>query len=78
MRANENFPFPKNLTRRELEVARLITRDLSRKEIAEIMCVSHRTVQTHISNICGKIGVRNQTGIAIYVIEREGVWKNER
>jgi DNA-binding NarL/FixJ family response regulator len=48
------------LTRRELEVLRLIAAGLANREIAARLFVSERTVATHISNILGKLGAANR------------------
>lgn len=46
-----------DLTRRELEVLRLIAAGLSNQEISRELDLSVRTVERHISNIYGKVGV---------------------
>jgi LuxR family maltose regulon positive regulatory protein len=48
------------LTRRELEVLRLLVRGLSNREIAEVLTISVGTVKTHVHNIYGKLGVRDR------------------
>jgi DNA-binding NarL/FixJ family response regulator len=40
-----------------VEVLRLLPRGLSNAEIAEALFVSPRTVQTHLTNLYGKLGV---------------------
>ena len=45
------------LTGRELEIARLVARRLTNKEIGRDLDISSRTVSTHLSNIFEKIGV---------------------
>lgn len=57
------------LTEREIEVIRLITSEFSSKEIAEKLCISPRTVDTHRQNIMEKIGVRSVVGIIKYAFE---------
>lgn len=47
------------LTSKELRVADLICMDFSSKEIAAIMCISVRTVETHRDNIRRKLGLGN-------------------
>lgn len=49
--------YPAGLTKREVEVLRLLPRGLSNAEIAETLFVSPRTVQTHLTNLYGKLGV---------------------
>jgi NarL family two-component system response regulator LiaR len=60
------------LTRREIEVLRLIAQGHSNHEIAEILVVSERTVTSHISNILEKLHLANRTQAALYAI-KEGL-----
>ena len=48
------------LTAKELRITELIRMDYSSKEIASIMCVSVRTVETHRENIRRKLGLTNE------------------
>lgn len=48
------------LTHREIEVARLLKRKLSNKEISASLAVSEGTVKFHIANIFSKLGVRDR------------------
>jgi len=47
------------LTEREREILRLIAEGLSNKEVGERLYISHRTVDTHRSNIMRKLDVHN-------------------
>ncbi len=49
------------LTKREMEVLRMLAEGLSNKEIASKLYISPRTVQTHLSNIFSKMGVSSRT-----------------
>ena len=60
------------LTERENEVVRLIADGLSSREIAERLCLSVRTVDTHRSNILEKIGAHSVAELIKYAI-REGI-----
>ncbi len=58
------------LTAKERTVASLIAQGLSNKQIAEIMVVSHRTVETHVSNLLAKLHLTSRAQIALWAIER--------
>jgi predicted ATPase/DNA-binding CsgD family transcriptional regulator len=52
------------LTRRQLEIARLIADDLSNRQIATTLFLSERTVETHITNILNKLGLNSRTQLS--------------
>ena len=54
------------LTRREIEIAKLVTRGLRNKAIAELLFVSERTVKTHLHTIFGKLQVRSRAELTAY------------
>jgi len=58
------------LSPREQEVADLIARGLTSKEIAEQLVVSEKTVDTHADHIRQKLGLRSRAEIAIWVTTR--------
>lgn len=60
---------PGELTRRELDVLRLIAEGLNNREIAEKMFISEKTVKTHVSNLLGKLGVEDRTQAAIWALK---------
>jgi DNA-binding CsgD family transcriptional regulator len=49
------------LTRRELEVARLVSGGATNREIAATLFLSPKTVERHVSNALKKLGARNRT-----------------
>ena len=49
------------LSAREREVLLYAARGLSSKEIAGVLIISERTVQTHLASIYDKLGARNKT-----------------
>ncbi len=55
------------LTKREIEVLRLITQALSNKEIARELFISDQTVSVHRKNIMRKLGVNNTAGLLAIV-----------
>jgi DNA-binding NarL/FixJ family response regulator len=58
-----------SLSRRELEVLAALARGLSNRELAEVLFISERTANRHLSNIFTKLGVRNRTAAARVAIE---------
>ncbi|MBI4771836.1 MAG: response regulator transcription factor, partial [Chloroflexi bacterium] len=56
------------LTPRELQALRLLARGLDNTAIAQELVVTKRTVQNHISNIYGKLGVASRTEAALLAI----------
>ena len=57
------------LTRREIEVLKLIAEGLFNKEIASRLEISERTVKNHVSNIFKKIEVSDRTQAAVFAIK---------
>ena len=57
------------LTERELEVLRLLSRGATNAEIAEELVISEGTVKNHVSNILGQLSLRDRTHAAIFAIE---------
>lgn len=51
---------PAGLTRRELEVLRLVARGMSNQEIAADLVLSEHTVHRHVANVLGKLGVSSR------------------
>jgi DNA-binding NarL/FixJ family response regulator len=58
-----------SLTSRELDVVRALVRGYSNKEIAAELGVGLRTVESYVSNVLAKLGVRSRTGAIVYAIE---------
>ena len=59
------------LTVREREVFRLAAEGRSNVEIAALLFISRRTVETHRARAMKKLGLRNHVELARYAIERE-------
>ena len=58
-----------DLTRRELEVLRLIAQGMSNRQIASELSVAEKTVKTHVSNVLSKLGVADRTQAALYAVQ---------
>lgn len=64
----KNYTFGESnevLSERELEILRLFSEGLSRKEIADRLYISASTVNYHISNMLLKTGYKNLMGLAL-------------
>jgi DNA-binding NarL/FixJ family response regulator len=59
------------LTKRELEVLKMIAREMTNDEIATALYISKRTVDTHRQNLINKLNVKNTAGLikAAYAME---------
>jgi DNA-binding NarL/FixJ family response regulator len=58
---DEAPPEHTGLTKRELEVLRLLADGLSQKEIAAQLVISSKTVAAHVQHVLGKLGVHSRT-----------------
>jgi len=59
------------LSRRELEVLKLICREYSNAEIAEKLFLSVSTVETHRKNLIAKLGVNNTVGLVKFALRNK-------
>jgi DNA-binding NarL/FixJ family response regulator len=60
------------LTPREREVVKLIAEAYTNRQIAEVLHVSEKTVESHRGNVLRKLGMRDRVELARYAI-REGL-----
>jgi non-specific serine/threonine protein kinase len=60
------------LTRREWDVARLITQGLSNREVGKTLAISERTVDAHVQHILNKLGFHSRTQVAAWVAVSRG------
>jgi DNA-binding NarL/FixJ family response regulator len=65
----ESLSPPDPLTRRELEILRLMAGGYSNKEIADALGTAEGTVKNHASNILSKLGVRDRTRAVLKALE---------
>ena len=62
--AQEPVPTRKDfLSKRELEILRLVANEYSTNRIADELCISDKTVETHRRNLFQKLGVKNSVGL---------------
>ena len=64
---------PAGLTRREVEVLRLIAEGRATREIAEQLFISSKTADNHIQHIYTKLAVTNRAAATRWAVEHEVV-----
>lgn len=65
-----------DLTKREMEILKLIAKGMSNDEIAEKFVISRYTVKGHVSNILSKLHLADRTQAAVYAWQ-QGVVRRE-
>jgi DNA-binding NarL/FixJ family response regulator len=58
-----------SLTKRELEILKLITAEKTNDEISALLCIAKSTVDSHRQNLLNKLGVKNTVGLTKIAIE---------
>jgi two-component system response regulator NreC len=66
----QNGNFATGLTSREIEILQLIAQGHSNKEIGEKLFISHRTVDTHRTNLMKKLDINNIAGLIRFAIQK--------
>jgi DNA-binding NarL/FixJ family response regulator len=59
------------LTKREVEIIRLVCQELSNREIADKLFLSELTIRTHRRNILRKLDIRNVAGLVNFAKENQ-------
>jgi DNA-binding NarL/FixJ family response regulator len=59
-----------NLTKREIEIVKMICKGHSNKEIKKILNTSEQSIKTHLSRIYKKIGVSDRLQLALFVVNK--------
>jgi predicted ATPase/DNA-binding CsgD family transcriptional regulator len=59
---------PAGLSRREVEVLRLVAQGKSNRQIGETLVISERTVINHLASVFNKTGVTNRAGATAFAI----------
>ncbi|MFD1938163.1 MULTISPECIES: ATP-binding protein [Nonomuraea] len=67
----ESSPRSSPLTRREMEIARLVAEGMSNKAIAAALVIAQRTAEGHVEHILGKLGFSSRVQIAAWVSRQE-------
>ena len=57
------------LTKREIEILKLIAEELTTTEMSEKLFISPRTVDTHRRNLLQKLGVKNTAGLVKFALQ---------
>ena len=68
---NEQHDALSSLTERELEILKLIALEHSNSEIAEMLFISPKTVETHRKNLMRKIEVKNSLGVYKFAVKHQ-------
>jgi NarL family two-component system response regulator LiaR len=66
-----------SLTEREHEVLCLVARGLSNQEIAETLCITVKTVKTHVSGVLSKLELDSRVQAALYALQHKIVCLDE-
>jgi|SRR5579884_3587087 len=64
-------PYGEELTERESEILSHLARGASNREIGEALFITEGTVKNHVSNILGKLGLRDRTQAALWAREHD-------
>jgi DNA-binding NarL/FixJ family response regulator len=62
-----------SLTDREADVLRLVAKGLSNRQIAGVLGLGVRTVESHVSSVLGKLGLASRTEAALYAVSHRMV-----
>ena len=57
-----------HLTPREIEVAKLVCKDLDNVRIADKLNIAYNTVRTHLGNVFRKMGVKGKASVILEFI----------
>ena len=66
----------KDLTPTERQILKLIAAYKTSKEIADELCISFRTVNTHRANICQKLGIHGNHALMKFALDHEAELEN--
>jgi len=63
--ANDTAP----LTARECQVAALVARGFTNRQIAEALVIAERTAENHVANICNKLSYSSRSQVAAWAAQ---------
>lgn len=63
-----------NMTKREMQIAKLVCRGLSNEDIAKSLSIRHGTVKTHIRNLYRKLWVHNKISMLLRFIQDASIF----
>jgi DNA-binding CsgD family transcriptional regulator len=66
---NSSTPLYDYLTKREIEIIRLLSEEHDSEEVAGMLCISRNTVDTHRKNIMKKLNTRSVVGIVRFAFK---------
>ncbi len=67
--ADKNVSLAAKLTEREIEIIKLIVKSMTNKKIAEMLCISELTVNTHRKNAMRKLEINNTAGLVKFAMD---------
>ena len=74
-----SVPWPVGLTKREIQVVRLLARGLQTKQIARALEISPKTVDFHIQSAYRRMGVSTRAGATLFAMQHGLItWENSR
>ncbi|MFH0735622.1 MAG: response regulator transcription factor [bacterium] len=68
---NSNKPLHQLLSNREFEVMKMIVEGKELKEIADLLCLSEKTITTYRSRVLEKFNLRNNVELTRFVLENK-------
>ena len=68
---NQLLGYKEKLSRREIEVLKLICNEKTTQEVADKLSISKRTVDGHRQRILLKVGAKNIVGLVKYAITNQ-------
>jgi DNA-binding NarL/FixJ family response regulator len=74
----DEYPEAETLTPREIEVLRLIVQGHTNRQIAEVLNLSSRTVESHRANLMGKLNLHSRVEVVRYAAEHGLLELNDR